>query len=229
MRHNIRNMRKNGLIEALFPQVRIRILATLLLQAERKWYLSDLAQHIRKSPSSLQRELAALVQAGILIKTMDGNRTYYQADPTCPIFPELRGLLVKTAGLVDQVRDALSPLASKIQVAFIFGSFATGAERSASDVDLLVIGSVKLTALSKYLPQLEARLARAVNPVLYTEEEFRESLGNGNHFLTSVSNEPKLFIIGTESDLARLTERGAGKGAQDVENRDRRPARRRQA
>lgn len=210
-------MRKTGIADALFTKTRQLILSTLMPDADRAWYLSDLAHHLKTTPSSLQRELASLVGAGILVRTRDGNRTYYRADKECPVYPELRGLLLKTAGLVDQVRDALAPLANAIRVAFIYGSIAANAEKSSSDVDLILIGAVKLSSLSRLLKPLEEALSRPVNPSLYSESEFRDKVRDGNHFLTTVLGERKLFIIGSESDLATIAEHRANQATQNVE------------
>jgi uncharacterized protein len=229
MRHNLRMKRKSSIVDALFPKVRQEILSTLLLDPGKAWYLSDLAQHHRTTPSSLQRELASLVEAGILTKKRDGNRTYFQADPECPVFPELRGLMTKTAGLVDQVKQALTPMAPKIELAFVYGSMAKGSERNASDVDILVVGQVKLSELARALKPLEASLSRAVNPSLYLAKEFRDKIRAGHHFLSSVVGEPKLFIIGAERDLARLTEGGEGERSQNVQERTRRSSSRHRA
>lgn len=222
MRHNLRIMRKTGIADALFTKTRQRILSTLVLNPDRAWYLSDLAHHANTTPSSLQRDLTSLVQAGILIRTKDGNRTYYRADKECPVYPELHGLLLKTAGLVDQVKQTLSPLSASIRAAFIFGSIAANAETSSSDVDLLVIGKVRLASLSKILKPLEDALSRPVNPSLYSEAEFRDKVRDGNHFLTTVLNERKLFIIGSESDLATIRDRGAAEAPPNVEEGARR-------
>lgn len=229
MRYNIRIMRNFRSIDALFPQIRKQILATLILHSNHSWYLSDLAKHLHKTPSSLQRELAALTQAGILLQTKNGNRTYYKANKECPFFPELLGMLIKTAGLVDVVSDALSPVASKIRLAFIFGSIAKNEDRSDSDVDLLIVGNLNLVDLSKILSGVESRLARAVNPVLYSESEFRDKLQKGNHFLTAVLAEPKLFILGTENDLAGFGNSRTSEETPDVTSRVRRLAHNHQA
>ena len=81
-------MRKNNMLDALLPRTRRKILATLLLSPERRWYLSDLAQHLKVTPSSLQRELASLAEAGIFCREADGNRVYYQANPSHPLLPD---------------------------------------------------------------------------------------------------------------------------------------------
>jgi DNA-binding transcriptional ArsR family regulator len=60
--------------------------------------------------SSLQRELKDLTSAGILKTQRQGRMVYYQANTESPVFPDLRGLLLKTAGLVDVLAGALKPL-----------------------------------------------------------------------------------------------------------------------
>ena len=108
-------MRKKKPIDALFPQIRQQILAATLLHPEKWWYLSDLAHHLGRRPSSLQRELASLVGAGVLRRTQEGNRAYFQPDPECPFLSELQGILIKTAGLADVLRDALGPFTDRIR------------------------------------------------------------------------------------------------------------------
>src|SRR5207245_9892775 len=141
-------MRRKSRIDALFPAIKKTILASMLMRPERWWYLSDLAHQLSVPPSSLQRALAALVGAGILRRRRDGNRVYFQPDPDCPFLPELRGLMTKTAGLLDVLREALAPFASSIRWAFVYGSIARSAERSSSDVDLMVIGQVGLAEIA---------------------------------------------------------------------------------
>ena len=194
-------MRKSA-IEALFPATRNAILAATLMQPERWWYLSDLAQHLGVPPSTLQRELASLVEAGILRRKRDGNRVYFQPDPDCPLLPELTGLMTKTAGLLDVLREALAPFAGSIRWAFVYGSVARAEVRSASDVDLMVVGSVGLADLVSALRKAERRLGRPINPTVYTPEEFVQKRQAGHHFLKTVLQDEKLAIMGHEHELA---------------------------
>ncbi len=189
-------------MEALFPAMRRAILATLLLRPEQEWYFRDLAKHLGVQPSSLTRELRGLSDAGILRRRKDGNRVYYQADPACPFLPELRGLMLKTAGLVDVLREALLPLEAGIACAFVYGSMVNGRARSDSDVDLLIVGHTSRFELAKALRSAEQRLARPINMVLYKPEEFARRASD-NHFIRSVLGRKKLFVIGDENDLER--------------------------
>lgn len=199
-------MRASPAIEALFPATRRAILATLLLHADREWYFRDLAKHLGLRPSSLTRELKSLANAGVLRRREDGNRVYYQADWACPFLPELRGLMLKTAGLVDVLREALRPLANRIVLAFVYGSVARGEELAESDIDLMVVGRTGRFELTRPLQQAEKQLARPVNPTVYKPAEFAKKVASDDHFVRAVLNKEKLFVVGDEHDLDRARE-----------------------
>src|SRR5919108_5535455 len=198
-------MRKIQPLDSLFPRTRQAILAATLLHPDRWWYMSALAKNLGVRPSSLQRELAALTSAEILRQRRDGNRVYFQPNPDCPFLPELQGLLVKTAGVVDTLQEVLSRFAKRIDWAFVYGSMARAQELASSDVDLMIIGQVGLAELTPALRRAEGRLGRAVNPTLYTREEFATKLQAGHHFLKTVLDGEKLFILGDPHELAAIT------------------------
>jgi predicted nucleotidyltransferase len=220
-------MRNPSPIEVLFPAVRQEVLAATLMQPERWWYLSDLAAHLGRSPSSLQLEVARLAEAGILETRQEANRTYYRPNPDCPLLPELTGLIAKTVGLVDVLRRALAPLLNKIEWAFIYGSLARGAEIAESDVDLLVIGDVKLSELARPLKTAERHLGRPVNPTVFPRCEFASKLRAGHHFVRSVIAGEKLFLVGDPSEFAKAFASEAVAPSQDKPRRGRRAAGRR--
>ena len=200
-------MRNSSPVDALFPRIRQSLLAATLLRPDQWWYLSDMARHLAVPPSSLQRELVALVDAGILRRRPDGNRVYFQADPACPFLRELQGLLEKTCGLLDVLRERLTPFAQTLDLAFVYGSVARSEERSTSDVDLLIVGRVTLADLSPALHESEEKLGRPVNVTLYKPREFAQKLKAGHHFLRAVLDKEKLFVVGTVHDLERLAGR----------------------
>ena len=195
--------------DALFPQIRKRVLAALLMQPERAWFASDLARHLRVPKTSLQRELENLHSAGIIRRRAEGKHVYYQADRENPIFPELQGLMAKTAGLVDVIREALRPLARRIDFAFIYGSVARAEEGATSDVDLLVVGKVGLSDLVLPLRKAENTLSREVNPTVYARDEFKRK-ASGESFVSALLNRERLFVVGTENDLEAALGRTAG-------------------
>ncbi len=206
-------MRETKPLDALMPRTRQRILAVLYGDASREWYLSDLARRLEVRPSSLQRELAALVAGGILRRRADGNRGYYAAETSSPIFPELHGLFLKTAGLRDVLAGCLQPLRERIDVAFVHGSIARQEEGPGSDVDLMVIGRLGLAELALALKTAEEKLLRPVNPSIYTPEEVAKKISERHHFLITVSSREKLFVVGDQHDLEAVTQFQPGPAA----------------
>ena len=204
-------MRTRRGVDALFPTIRKEILATVVLHPERWWYATELARLLKLPKTSLQRELVNLVHAGILRKRVEGKQVYYQADPATPFLPELQGLMAKTAGLVDVIREALTPFASRIAVAFVYGSVARAQELSTSDVDLMVVGDVGLKDLALPLRAARGRLAREVNVSVHSRGEFTKKAREGSGFISEVLDKPKLFVIGTKDDLEGIAGTGTGR------------------
>jgi len=214
-------MRKPAALVALFPTLRGDVLAATLSQPEKWWYLSELAQFLGTSPSSLQRELKALVDGGILETRREGTRAYFKADTRSPVFPELRGLIDKTAGLLPTLREALRPLDRRIACAFVYGSVARSDEHAASDVDLMVVGDAGLADITPVLRKAEARLGREVNATTYSATEFRKKATAKDHFLSEVLRSHKLFVKGDQRDVDDLVGKPRRSTASDIEARAR--------
>jgi DNA-binding transcriptional ArsR family regulator len=191
-------------LDALLSKTRQGILAATLVQPEKAWYVSELARRMGVPSSSLQRELRDLKEAGILNERRQGRMVYYQANTNSPIFPELRGLMLKTVGFVDVLRNATAPIADKLQVVFVHGSIASGREQSQSDVDLMVIGKVAPVDLAVALRKARELLNREINPTIYSPAEFAKKRASKDHFLTRVLDKPKLFVLGSDDDLEKI-------------------------
>ena len=205
MRNNLRIMRNDPALSALFPATRRSLLAATIVQPDKWWYLSELAHYLRTTPSSLQRELSSLVAAGLLQKRREGTRTYFKAETRSPLFPELARVFEKTVGLIPALQQLLEPFGDKITCSVVYGSVARREEHALSDVDLLVIGSVGLAELAPVLRRAEERLGREVNVTCYSVREFRAKVAEGDHFLAVVLRGPKQFVKGDRSDLGEIT------------------------
>jgi predicted nucleotidyltransferase len=190
-------MRSTSILDALFPSARSGVLSATLLQPERWWFMTELARRLETTPSSLQRELKSLVAAGLLLRRQDGRRAYFKANPDSPLFADLRGLIEKTSGLVPALTAALERFDDRIELAFIYGSIARGEEHSASDVDLMIVGTLKQIDLVPALQKLEASFSREVNVTLFSPEEFHRRLSAGDHFLRSVLSGKTIPLKGT--------------------------------
>jgi predicted nucleotidyltransferase len=199
----LRKATPKGLGGALFTPVQQRLLGLLFGQPARRFQSAEIIRMAAGGTGAVHRQLQRLADAGLLITTRDGNQKYYQANGRSPIFPELRGLVQKTIGVVEPLRRALAPVAKRVEAAFVFGSTAKKTDRSDSDLDLLIV-SDELTYPEAYEALLEAErvIGRPMNPVVMTRAEWTRKRSAADSFVKRIAAQPKLFVIGDEHALA---------------------------
>ena len=194
--------KSNG-IEAcvLFGKTRRAILALLFTRTDESFYLRQIERLTGAGLGPIQRELKLLTEAGILERRKVGRHVYFKAKEESPIFNDLKSIIVKTAGIGDVLKSSLSGISDRIECAFIYGSFAGGTARKTSDIDLMVIGDVRLRELVSVLRPAQKKLGREINPSIFTRDEIKERLKSGNAFLKRVLDEDLIFITGGEHEL----------------------------
>lgn len=207
---------KGGLGEALFSATQRKVLGLLFASPERRYYGNEIISLSASGTGAVQRELEKLVAAGLVLSSKEGRQRYYSANPQSIIFNEIQGIVVKTFGLLDPVREALKPFGKKIVVAFIYGSVAKKEDTTKSDIDLLIVaGGVRYADLMERLLEVEKKIGRPVHPALYSPEEFTEKIINESHFVKRVINQPKIMVVGTVHEFESLVEPGKNRSPQD--------------
>ena len=194
------------LSSTLFGKTRRAVLSLLYTHPDESFYLRQIARVAGVGMGSIQRELKTLAQAGIIQASVKGKLVYYKANPQCPVYAELKGLIVKTAGVGDILKAALTTLSDRIQMAFVYGSFAGGKERKGSDVDVCIVGMATFVEIVSALTLAQQNLGREINPTVFPPEEFRTKLAANNHFLVSIIKGPKIFLVGDEHELTKLAQ-----------------------
>lgn len=190
----------------LFSDYRRRVLGLLLLHPDRSYHVRELARLTGTSAGTLHKELTKLTQGGVLRREAVGNQVRYSADLDCPIFGELASILRKTSGMVDVLVAALSSVEKDITLAFVFGSVARGEQQSNSDVDVMLVGNLGFADAVQLLHPIQATLQREINPVVYTVDEFRRRAASDDSFIREVLSQPKLFVVGNDNELRKLTQ-----------------------
>lgn len=193
----------NTLVQLFSSKVRAALFGILFGLRKRPVHMRELERLTDLAIGTIQQELKKLVLMNLLKRTRDGNRVYYEANTFHPLYPELHRIVLKTTGLADLVKKALEGN-EKIRIVFIFGSIATGTEKAESDVDLMVIGDVGLRKLSALLSTIPDQIGREINPHTFSSDEFRRKKAEGDHFLTTVLSEQKIFVIGSEDELNQM-------------------------
>lgn len=191
-----------SMADALFPRVRQRVLGILYGNPDRSFFAREVMALAHSGAGAVQRELADLAAAGLVKVSSQGNQKHYQANETAPVFSELRGLVLKTFGLADVLRDALAPLASRIDAAFVFGSVAKGEDTARSDIDVMIISdALGYGDVFGALEPAAITLGRPVNPTVYTNAQLSKRAKQDNAFVQRVLAQPKIWLIGQEESL----------------------------
>ncbi len=189
---------------ALFGRTRRAVLGLLFTHPDEALHLRELARRAGAGLGGVDREVNRLASAGIINRKVQGRQVYYQSNTSCPVFAELKSLMVKTSGVADVLRNALAPLSARIHVAFIHGSFARAQQDRGSDVDVVIVGDISLAEAVAALSNAQDSLGREINPAVYPPAEFRVKLGAKNHFLRTLLKAEKVFLIGDQRELRNL-------------------------
>ncbi len=197
-----RRSRRKSLADALFTKTQQRVLGVLFGQPERSFYASELIRQAGTGSGAAQRELAKLVESGLVTARRVGHQKHYQANSESPLFSEIRAIILKTVGLAEPLRKALAPVASAIRAAFVYGSVAKGSDRSQSDIDLMVVSdTLTYSEVFDALEPVGRVLGRPINPTVYTAAEFSKRIRDENAFVMRVLEQPKVWVIGSDHDL----------------------------
>lgn len=193
---------RTSLAAALFSNTQQRVLALLFGQSGRSFFATELIGLSGGGSGAVQRELARLAQSGLVTVSRVGNQKHFQANPQSPVFAELCGIVQKTVGLAEPLREVLMPFTDNIVAAFVYGSVAKRSDTAESDIDLMVVSdSLNYADLFGALEEAATRLGRTVNPSIYTRRELARRIKQKNVFVIRVLAQPKVWLIGKDDDL----------------------------
>ena len=178
------------------------LLVLFFSNPEKKYYLHEIARLTGHPAQNIRRDLLPLVKDELFKKECVGNLTFYHLNQEYPLYSELKNIITKTVGVEMFFKDALKNI-SGIQIAFIFGSFASRKEKGSSDIDLFILGEPAKDDLIKAISGLENEINREVNYVIYSKKIFQKKKKDHNSFIESLMKNPKIFLIGKEKDFER--------------------------
>jgi predicted nucleotidyltransferase len=191
------------LTQILSSKVRAAIFRNLFGVNAVELHMREIQRVVGCTIGPIQSELKKLLALKLVKARRNGNRLYYQANQDHPLYLDIRSMVLKTSGLGDYLKELFSSR-DDIEIAFIFGSIASGEDTPASDIDLMVIGTIGLRALSTVLSDFRTRVGRELNPHVFTREEFMKRLKDGEHFITNVISSPRMFVKETNDDFTQV-------------------------
>ena len=187
-------------------ETRKAILAFLFAHGGREFYLRDLARKLEFPAGNVRRELLKLIEEGIVEARREANLRYFKLNPGHPLFEELKSIVEKTVGIPARLKDILGKIPG-IRIAWIYGSLAKGSENGASDIDVVVVGTLKPAdenRLDRCLADLEKKFRREINHTVYRLNEFRRKAKDASNYLSEVVKQKKVFLIGDERRLKHI-------------------------
>ena len=171
-----------------------RLLSALLLAGD-ELSLTDLAERADLAYPTAHREVARLIDAGILVERQVGRTRLIRSNPDSPLSAPLREILTVVSGPVVLLAEEFGRI-DGIQSAFLYGSFAArlrGAEGPAPhDIDVMVVGHPNVDAIYEACTRVEAAVHRPVNPKILRAEELTAQSG----FLDTVRSSPIVEVMG---------------------------------
>jgi predicted nucleotidyltransferase len=189
------------MLKSLFgSRTRAELFGVFFLNEEKEFYVRELERLTGEDYKSIVLELKHLEEIRLVRSRRQGNLKYYGLNRDFLLYEEFKSIIQKTKGPVPVLRDLLSK-ATGIETAFIFGSFAAGKEKGDSDIDLMVIGEIRVERLLLLLRESEECLQREINVSVFEYSEIKERLKTKDPFITGVLRGPKIFLIGNEKEL----------------------------
>lgn len=191
------------MLDLLIPsEARRKLLTRFLMHPQEEYYGAQLHRTLDMHPNSVHRELGRLERAGLVLSRRSGGQVYYRANQASAIYPELRLLVLKTAGLGEALADGLSKV-DGVDWAFIYGSVARGDEGPGSDVDVMIVGEASAEDVEDVVNHLERQISRPVNHSVLRRSELVRRYQDGRSFTRGVIDGPKIMLLGDEDELRR--------------------------
>lgn len=181
-------------------KVRSALFQLYFTNPESAYYLRELERMLGMPVSIVRKELVRLEADGIFFSDKKGNLVYYRLNTGYPLFEELKNIVRKTVGVEGLLRGTISKIKG-IEIAFIYGSFAKGEEKAASDIDLFIIGRINEDELISKLNKLEESLKREINYTLFTLDDFRKKKKAKDQFVIDLLSNKKIMLKGKDNEL----------------------------
>ncbi len=179
---------------------RAKVIEWLFMHPDEKYYVRQLSVILELDSTNLGKELDRLYNLGIVSRSRSGNQKHYSANQDCTIYIDLKNIVIKTAGVADRLKSLLKPITDRIEIAFVYGSIASGSFGKSSDLDLMVVGDISHRELVSHLSKAGQEIGREVNASCFSRSEFADKLQEKG-FIWRISNGKKIFVIGGDDEL----------------------------
>lgn len=195
------------MIDALFgSKTRVKLLHLFLSNPGRAFYVREITRKIDEQINSVRRELANMLNVGIIKSESADNKLYYEVNQEYAHYEPMRQIFVeapsssKAVSEVESTNDWTTRLKSlgDVRVAVLAGQLVYGSD---SEVDVLLAGSINKNQASKFVKELEKEEDKSLNYVVMEYQDFYYRLSIRDRFIMNIINTRHTVIADTEQVL----------------------------
>ncbi|MFA5004219.1 MAG: transcriptional regulator [Candidatus Saccharimonadales bacterium] len=193
------------MIEQLFgSKTRVKLLQLFYSNPNRSFYVREITRKIDEQINSVRRELANLLNIGIITSENTNNRVYYEVDQKYdyyqPLF-EIFGSATtdakkvkkqKVSATVPHDETADMKALGNVEIAALLGQFTRD---ETSGIDLLIVGNVNQHALQKYVAELEAHEGKEIRYAVMSVSDFNYRHQIKDRFVSNILLSKKQVLI----------------------------------
>lgn len=205
-------MRKKACLEQIFgSRIRVRLLKLFLEHPDQRFYVREITRCTRSHIHSVRRELSNLCRVGVVqiyddqsASNCKGNglqRKFYEVNPSCVIFGELRSLLIKSQLFIqEEIAKQLQNIGS-IRYLALTGFFT---EQQGFPTDVIIVGRVSKDKCSRIFKGFEDEFGRAINYTIFPLREFIQRKEITDRFLYNFFETKKIVLIDRLPNSVRM-------------------------
>lgn len=185
-------------LEITRSRLRNKILLYFYTNPNNELYLREISVLLDEDPGNLSKEMSKLEKEGIFLSRSRGKQKYFSLNKDYALYDELKSIIFKTIGIQGSIQKIINET-GEIVTAFIYGSYASGKENSASDVDLCLIVNDNIFDEDKFISMikdLEKSISREINYIYYSKDEWKDKINKKDSFIEAIKNGQKIILKG---------------------------------
>lgn len=192
------------MLQKLFvSEVRLKILKLLLLNPDKSYHVRAIVRAVNAEINAVRRELDNLIGINLLRKRQSSNKLIYSVDTSHPLYSDLVALLSKEEGLGGKLLKHIKDLGD-VKFMMLAKAFLRGRSSSALDVDLFVVGDVRIDSVEKLVKEYQHETQKEINYSVMTEEEFRHRKRANDHFVAKILSQSRTMLVGDEEKFCSV-------------------------
>ena len=188
------------MIDALFgSKTRVKLLHLFLNNPGQAFYVREITRLIGEQINSVRRELANMLEVGIITSSNKDNKLYYEVNQRYDYYVPMRVIFgdqkVIATSDSSEITEAWKSLLRELPGARLIVAAGVLVRGSASRVDLLIYGSVDQDKVESVVASIEQIVSREITYSVVSYDELYYRLSVRDKFISSVLSGKHRIIV----------------------------------